>query len=111
MSQSAAMPAPPISPLVQSVLRHEGRAQQRLEQRVGQLMPGQDAQFLAELVAARGDAGPLLYIAASHARMQFMREALEFFAPNLQPLCFPSWDCLPYEPRAPTRAVMGERMA
>ena len=111
MSQSAAMPAPPISPLVQSVLRQGARAQQRLEQRVGQLMPGQDAQFLAELVAARGDAGPLLYIAASHARMQFMREALEFFAPNLQPLCFPSWDCLPYEPRAPTRAVMGERMA
>jgi transcription-repair coupling factor (superfamily II helicase) len=57
--------------------------------------PGHDAELIASLAAGRG--GGVLFIARNDVRMDFMREALEFFAPHLDTPQFPAWDCLPYD--------------
>ncbi len=68
---------------------------------------GFDALVAADL--ARGE-GVSLFITRDFARMNAVQEALRFFAPDLDVLLFPAWDCLPYDRMSPTTAVMAQRM-
>lgn len=64
--------------------------------------------FLKEMV--RGKGRPLLHIAADDMRMEHLAEALHFFAPDVELLRFPAWDCLPYDRISPTQDISGERL-
>ncbi len=70
--------------------------------------PGYDAKIVASLAAALD--GGVLFIARDDVRMDFMREALEFFAPKLVALPFPAWDCLPYDRVSPNLDIASRRI-
>jgi transcription-repair coupling factor (superfamily II helicase) len=70
---------------------------------------GMDAQLLAE-IARSGRPRTLLHVARDDARMNRMVEALGFFAPELELLLLPAWDCLPYDRVSPNLTVESQRI-
>jgi len=81
---------------------------------VGETPEGYDALVIADLVRATSgaDAGqPLLHIARDDARLAALAEALSFFAPDIEILRFPAWDCLPYDRVSPQSEIVARRMA
>jgi len=76
------------------------------------LMGGAPEGFDARLVArelARG--APVIHIARDDKRMEAMRAALAFFAPDAAVLALPAWDCLPYDRVSPNPAISAQRLA
>src|SRR5271166_3719588 len=55
-------------------------------------------------------AGPMLHVARDDARMARLAEALAFFAPEIEVLRFPAWDCLPYDRVSPNPILVAERI-
>jgi transcription-repair coupling factor (superfamily II helicase) len=73
---------------------------------------GLDALALAGLARQAAERGrPVLHVSPSDARMAQMAEALAFFAPEVEVLRFPAWDCTPYDRVSPTPRIVAERMA
>jgi transcription-repair coupling factor (superfamily II helicase) len=68
---------------------------------------------LAKSIAARpGAPSPQLVAVCRDAeRMAALVRALAFFAPEIEALQFPAWDCLPYDRVSPNPAVAARRMA
>jgi transcription-repair coupling factor (superfamily II helicase) len=67
---------------------------------------------LARAVAA-GDAPPAIstaVICRDGPRMAMLARALGFFAPDIEVLEFPAWDCLPYDRVSPHAAIVAQRM-
>ena len=67
---------------------------------------------LARAVAA-GDKPPAISIAVvcrDGSRMATLSRALGFFAPDIEVLEFPAWDCLPYDRVSPHPAIVAQRM-
>jgi transcription-repair coupling factor (superfamily II helicase) len=67
---------------------------------------------LARAVAA-GDKPPaisLTVVCRDGSRMVTLHRALNFFAPDIEVLEFPAWDCLPYDRVSPYAAVVAARM-
>ncbi len=56
------------------------------------------------------DSGLVLYVARDDAAMSRMAGALAFFAPELEVLSFPAWDCLPYDRVSPNGEVVARRL-
>ncbi len=69
---------------------------------------GYDSVFLGKL--AEKAAHPVIHVAADDLRFEQMHETLRFFAPGVEVLRFPAWDCLPYDRISPTSEVVGERL-
>src|SRR5882757_602420 len=67
---------------------------------------------LARAVAARANAPAtsLLVICRDGPRMTSLGRALAFFAPDIDVLEFPAWDCLPYDRVSPHAGVVAQRM-
>jgi transcription-repair coupling factor (superfamily II helicase) len=67
---------------------------------------------LARAVAARPapPAISLAVICRDGARMAALARALAFFAPDIEVLEFPAWDCLPYDRVSPHGGVVAQRM-
>jgi len=55
--------------------------------------------------------GTLLHVARNEARMMRLADLLAFFAPRIEVLRFPAWDCLPYDRVSPNPAVVSDRIA
>jgi len=70
---------------------------------------GYDALLLIRRVEEHP--GPLLHVARNEQRMVRLGELLAFFAPDIEVLRFPAWDCLPYDRVSPNPAVVSERIA
>ena len=70
---------------------------------------GFDALLLARR-RAETDA-PVLHVCRDDARMARVAEALGFFAPDVEVLRFPAWDCLPYDRVSPNPEIVAERVA
>ncbi|HEX5777153.1 MAG TPA: transcription-repair coupling factor, partial [Caulobacteraceae bacterium] len=70
---------------------------------------GFDALIMADIARARG--GLTAFIARDGGRAQAFVGAMGFFAPEIEILQFPSWDCLPYDRIGPSPAVSAQRMA
>ena len=69
---------------------------------------GFDARLVAqELARARG----VVHVARDDKRMEAMRAALAFFAPDALVITFPAWDCLPYDRVSPNADTSATRMA
>jgi transcription-repair coupling factor (superfamily II helicase) len=70
---------------------------------------GYDALLLIR--RASEHTGTLLHVARDEARMMRLADLLAFFAPTIEVLRFPAWDCLPYDRVSPNPAVVSERIA
>ncbi|HET9159091.1 MAG TPA: transcription-repair coupling factor, partial [Caulobacteraceae bacterium] len=70
---------------------------------------GFDALVMADIGRARK--GLTAFIARDGARASAFVEAMAFFAPELEIIRFPSWDCLPYDRSGPSSGVAAQRMA
>ncbi|CUH82233.1 Transcription-repair-coupling factor [Tritonibacter multivorans] len=70
---------------------------------------GFDARLLLAEVAKTG--APVVHVARDDKRMEAMRAALAFFAPDMPVVIFPGWDCLPYDRVSPNADIASARMA
>jgi len=70
---------------------------------------GYDARLVLKEMAR--SAGPVLHIARDDKRLEAMRAALRFFAPEVPVVIFPGWDCLPYDRVSPNADISAARMA
>jgi transcription-repair coupling factor (superfamily II helicase) len=52
-----------------------------------------------------------VFIAPDEAAMRSVAEAATFFAPELEVIEFPAWDCLPYDRASPALSVSARRLA
>ncbi len=74
---------------------------------------GADALILAEVARARqadGVGGGILHVARDDARLSALQDALEFFAPEIEIITLPAWDCLPYDRISPNPVLCARRM-
>ncbi len=65
--------------------------------------------LLADL--ARAAKSRCVFIAPDESAMRAIASTAAFFAPDLEIVQFPAWDCLPYDRASPTLRVMAERVA
>ncbi|HYM18991.1 MAG TPA: transcription-repair coupling factor [Micropepsaceae bacterium] len=70
---------------------------------------GYDAYVAAE--SALRSKGLVLFVAPDDARASIALEAARFFAPELEVLYFPAWDCLPYDRVSPRSDIESRRLA
>ena len=70
---------------------------------------GFDALVMADIARARG--GLTVFVARDSSRASAFIDAMAFFAPGLEIVRFPGWDCLPYDRIGPSSGVAAERMA
>ncbi|MEM7024319.1 MAG: CarD family transcriptional regulator, partial [Pseudomonadota bacterium] len=84
----------------------ESRPQRHL---VASAIEGRDALFLAELAQSQ-PIGELVHVARDGPRAAHLAELLKFFAPDLEVILLPAWDCLPYDRVSPNQDVMAERL-
>jgi len=71
---------------------------------------GHDARVLAELAAQMETRG-LIHVALDDMRATTIANTLEFFAPDIEVMMFPAWDCLPYDRVSPNPAIIAQRIA
>jgi transcription-repair coupling factor (superfamily II helicase) len=71
---------------------------------------GFEARLLAE-TAARAKTVPVIFVALDDLRAALIADSLAFFAPEVEVLSFPAWDCLPYDRISPHADVLGQRIA
>ena len=75
---------------------------------------GFDGLIAADLARAHATAksgGVTLFVARDGARADAFAGSLDFFAPELEIVRLPSWDCLPYDRIGPSSGVAAGRMA
>ena len=77
---------------------------------VAKALPGLEARFAADRLA-RGDADTLLYVTRDAQRSTALAALVRFFAPEIEVLTLPAWDCLPYDRVSPNATVVAERLA
>jgi len=82
----------------------------KIKARVLHGMPeGYDALVLADRArAALRDS--TLHVARDELRLTALAEAVAFFAPEVEIITVPSWDCLPYDRVSPNAEVMARRI-
>ena len=68
---------------------------------------GHDAFWLTR--EAKTKNAVLLHIASDDLRLARLANLARFFAPDVEVIVFPAWDCLPYDRVSPTGEVTGER--
>ncbi|MFG1300457.1 transcription-repair coupling factor [Xanthobacter sp. V3C-3] len=81
--------------------------------RVADGMEGMVVADLARSIAARKNPPwpSLTVVCRDGQRMAAIERGLAFFAPELEVISFPSWDCLPYDRASPNAAIVARRMA
>ncbi|MEA3068414.1 MAG: hypothetical protein QOK41_1821, partial [Sphingomonadales bacterium] len=78
-------------------------------------LAGVPAGFLpwlaADLARATNGRGRAVAIVADEAAMRALAETVPLFAPEVEVLTLPGWDCLPYDRASPALRVTAERLA
>ena len=69
------------------------------------------AQPLVMSDLARAAEGRAVFVAPDEAGMRAVSEAAQFFAPELEVIEFPAWDCLPYDRASPALSVSARRLS
>ncbi len=69
------------------------------------------AQPLVLSDLARASKGRAIFIAADDASMRSIGEAAQFFAPEMEVVEFPAWDCLPYDRASPALSISAKRLS
>jgi transcription-repair coupling factor (superfamily II helicase) len=77
------------------------------------ILSGVPSGFQPSLLAdlARAAKTRAVFIAPDDAAMRAVASTAAYFAPDLEVLSFPAWDCLPYDRASPTLRIMAERVA
>lgn len=75
---------------------------------VGGAPDGYESRILSDLVAKGGQ---VLHVARDDARMARTADGIRFFAPDIEVIEIPAWDCLPYDRLSPKPDVAGRRVA
>jgi transcription-repair coupling factor (superfamily II helicase) len=90
------------------------RLKQRLEVsgrvQVSGVPQGLDAMILPEVAKAIGSRA-IVHVALDDQRAAVLADQLAFFAPQLEVLRFPAWDCLPYDRVSPVPDIVARRLA
>ena len=66
---------------------------------------------LARAVQGRPKGARAVFVAPDEAAMRAIAEAAAFFAPELEVIEFPAWDCLPYDRSSPALSVSARRLS
>jgi len=66
---------------------------------------------LARAAPMNGKGSRAVWIAPDEAGMRGVADTAHFFAPELEVLEFPAWDCLPYDRASPALSVSARRLA
>jgi len=66
---------------------------------------------LARAAKGRPNNSRAVFIAADEPAMRAVADAAGFFAPELEVIEFPAWDCLPYDRSSPALSVSARRLA
>jgi transcription-repair coupling factor (superfamily II helicase) len=69
------------------------------------------AADLARAAHGTGTGGRAVVIAADEAAMRALADTAPVFAPEVEVLTLPAWDCLPFDRASPALRVMAERLA
>ncbi|SNB60821.1 transcription-repair coupling factor [Arboricoccus pini] len=70
---------------------------------------GLEARFVVQRLTS-GDASTILFIARDQPRLIQLEKLAHFFAPQVQVLNLPAWDCVPYDRISPNGEVMAARL-
>ena len=70
---------------------------------------GLEAAHLADRLR-RGLSSTILHVAHDGARLRFIAGMVAFFAPEVEIVEVPAWDCLPYDRISPSAGIMAERL-
>ncbi|WKL56619.1 transcription-repair coupling factor [Asticcacaulis sp. ZE23SCel15] len=70
--------------------------------------PGFDSLILSDMVRSEGFG---VFVARDYGRMNAVAEELNFYAPDLEVIKLPAWDCLPYDRVSPSGGLVAQRMA
>ncbi len=70
---------------------------------------GAQPLVLADL--ARAAKGRAVFIAPDDAAMRAVSDAAGYFAPELEVIEFPAWDCLPYDRASPALSISAQRLS
>ena len=71
---------------------------------------GLDAMLLPEIAKAAGKR-VTVHVAVDDQRAAVLADQLSYFAPKLEILRFPAWDCLPYDRVSPVADIVARRLA
>jgi transcription-repair coupling factor (superfamily II helicase) len=66
---------------------------------------------LARAAATRSSGGRVVFIAPDESAMQGVVDSAGYFAPELEVIAFPAWDCLPYDRASPALSISARRLA
>ena len=69
------------------------------------------AADLARAAHGASKGGRAVFIVPDEAEMRALADTAPTFAPELQVITYPAWDCLPYDRASPSLRVMAERLA
>jgi transcription-repair coupling factor (superfamily II helicase) len=69
------------------------------------------AQPLVMADLARAAKGRAVFVAPDEQAMRAVTDAAHWFAPELQVIEFPAWDCLPYDRASPALSVSARRLS
>jgi transcription-repair coupling factor (superfamily II helicase) len=69
------------------------------------------AADLARAAHGRSHPGRAVVVTADEAAMRALADTVPLFAPDVEVLTLPSWDCLPYDRASPALRVMAERLS
>lgn len=77
--------------------------------KIGQVPSGYDAWVIADLAQFSGKR--VCVVVRDAPRLDDLSRALAFFAPNIEVVVIPAWDCLPYDRVSPQASLMAQRLA
>ena len=75
---------------------------------------GAQPLVLADIARAAQAAKPgarAVFIAPDESAMRAIADTASFFAPELDVIAFPAWDCLPYDRASPALSVSAQRLS
>ena len=73
---------------------------------ISNAVSGWDGKLLSELVEKHNR---IIHICRDDARMDDLEGYVRFFAPDLEILKIPAWDCLPYDRVSPNSGITSQR--
>ena len=74
------------------------------------LLEGQDALLLPQVAEELGGRG-LIAVCRDDSHLATLADQLAYFAPSLEVVRFPAWDCLPYDRVSPSADILARRSA
>ena len=66
---------------------------------------------MAQEPLASGEIAPVLHVARDDRRLEALEQGLKVFAPDVQVVALPAWDCVPYDRVSPNPELVARRVS